>query len=131
MRRQVILHEEDVAFLDSLGLIWETLKESNQDWLIVYGYTVPVGYNIEKVDIAVTISPGYPMSPLDMAFFNPDLVRTDGKPINATNHHQPCDGKSWQRWSRHRTSQNPWQPGLDSIITHFLCINHWLEREFK
>ncbi len=131
MRRDVFLPEEDLAYLDSLGLEWETLRESNQEWLIVYGYSVPAGYNTSVVDIAITIPSGYPVSPLDMAYFNPGLTRIDGKAINATSHLQSLDCKSWQRWSRHRTAQNPWRPGIDNIITHFISINHWLEREFN
>jgi len=131
MRKQFVLPEEDVAYLDSLGLNWETLKESNLEWLILYGYTVPNGYNFPQVDVAITIPSGYPIAPLDMAYFSPGLNRVDGKTINAASHLQSLDGKSWQRWSRHRTAENPWQPGEDSIITHFISINHWLEREFK
>jgi hypothetical protein len=131
MRRQFFLPEEDTAYLDSLGLNWETLKESNLEWLIVYNFSVPNGYTITTVDVAVTISSGYPISALDMAYFSPELKRVDGIGINAANVMQNLDGKSWQRWSRHRTPQNPWQPGSDNISTHFASIVYWLEREFK
>jgi hypothetical protein len=39
--------------------------------------------------------------------------------------------KRYQQWSRHRTAQNPWRPGLDNVCTHLLQVNNWLEREFK
>lgn len=131
MRRQFVLPEEDTAYLDSLGLKWETLKESNLEWLVLYDYMVPAGYNVPKVDIAITIPSGYPIAPLDMAYFLPELKRIDGKSINAANAMQALDGKSWQRWSRHRTAQNPWQPGIDNLLTHIISIAYWLEREFK
>ena len=131
MRRQFTLPEEEEHYLDSLGLKWETLKESNLEWLIVYGLHVLDGYNVKQVDVAFTIPSGYPIAALDMAYFYPALKRIDGITIKATESTQPLDEKSWQRWSRHRTVQNPWDPEKDSIITHFISIIYWLEREFK
>lgn len=131
MRRDVILPEEDIEFLDTLGLSWETIIEANQQWLVIYQFVVPIGYSVKKVDIAILITTGYPVAPLDMAYFFPSLLREDGKPINATQAFQQLDGKLWQRWSRHRSAQNPWHPGEDSLLTHFVSINEWLEREFK
>lgn len=130
MRREVILPDEDIEYLDTLKFDWETIKEANQEWLIVHNYILPEGYNTEKADVAILITPGYPVSPLDMAYFLPRLNRIDGKLLGATESLQPLDGKSWQRWSRHRTAQNAWQPGVDNILTHFISIQHWLEREF-
>ena len=67
-------------------------------------------------------------SALDMVYFDPWLSRQDGKPIGAANVSQALDGKSYQRWSRHRTGQNPWKPGEDSIGTHIFLIEDWLQR---
>ena len=131
MRRQLILPDDDVAFLDSLGLNWETLRESNLEWLLIYNCSVPNGYTIPTVDIAISIPSGYPISALDMAYFYPELKLTSGKVINAANVPQTLDNKSWQRWSRHRTTQNPWQPGSDNISTHFASIYSWLEKEIR
>ena len=131
MRRDVVLPEEDVEFLESLGNDWETIKDANLEWLLVYGYPVPGGYNVKEVDVAVLITPAYPTAQLDMAYFNPGLNRVNGVEIKATQCQQHIDGKSWQRWSRHRTSENPWRVGIDNMMTHFVSINHWLEREVK
>jgi len=131
MRKDFTLPEEDVAYLDSIGLNWETYRESNQEWLIVHDYCLPEGYNVSVVDVLINITSGYPIAPLDMAYFNPSLLKKDGSSIKATEAIITIDGKTWQRWSRHRTAQNPWQPGIDNIITHFLSIKYWLEREIK
>jgi len=130
MRREIILPDEDIEYLDSLKLDWETIKDANIEWLIVHNFNVPKGYLTDKVDIAILITSGYPIAPLDMAYFLPALYRIDGQAINATESMQQLDEKSWQRWSRHRTAQNPWQPGVDNILIHFISIQHWLEREF-
>ena len=41
------------------------------------------------------------------------------------------DGKTWQRWSRHRTPANPWRPGLDNLATHFGLVEEWFGREVR
>jgi len=129
MRREFILPEDDICFLDSLGLAWETYIESNSQWLIIFGVSIPKGYNVESTDVAINIPPGYPVAQLDMAFFFPILNRIDNVAINATSHHQQINFKTWQRWSRHRPPNHPWIPGVDSIGTHLLYIINWLEKE--
>jgi len=129
-RRQFALLEEDVEFLDSLGLLWETLSESSGMWLLIYNYPVCGGYNVEKVTAAIKIEPGYPRTQLDMAYFYPGLSRQDGQPIGATSLQQ-IDGKPYQRWSRHRTGQNPWREGIDNVATHVSLVTRWFRQEFE
>ena len=38
-------------------------------------------------------------------------------------------GQEFQRWSRHRTGQNPWRPGIDNLHTHLSLVEEWLLRE--
>lgn len=128
-RRQFDLLEEDAEYLDARGLHWETLREGNALWLLVHSWPVPSGYNVSEVSVALRLT-GYPSGALDMAWFSPALARTDGVPIRATSARTVIDGRSWQRWSRHRTAQNPWRPGVDGIPTHLALVEHWLEREF-
>lgn len=66
-----------------------------------------------------------------MAYFSPGLARKDNQPIGATESTQALDGKSFQRWSRHRTNEAPWRPGDDDVATHLVLVANWLEREFK
>ena len=53
------------------------------------------------------------------------------KAIGATRNKQAIDGKTYQRWSRHRTAQNPWKAGFDGLETHVYLIEDWLVREFE
>lgn len=129
MRRQFQLPEEDIIFLDSLGLEWETVTDQNMQWVLIYEYPVTSGYNLEKVTVSIKIETGYPRTGLDMAYFHPALARLDSKPINALTT-QAIDGKQFQRWSRHRTSENPWREGVDDLSTHVSLINFWFEQEF-
>jgi hypothetical protein len=128
-RRQFRLPEGDVEGLEAAGFQWETIGAGG--WLLVHGYELPVGYNVERASVAVQIPGGYPNTPLDMVFFNPLLSRRDGRPIPATQGTVQIDGGSWQRWSRHYSPSHPWIPGEYNVITHLALVKHWLEREFK
>ena len=131
LRRQFDLPEEDVDYLEELGLSWETLVEGCVQWLMLHAVSLPEGYITREVSVAIRIPPGYPVAALDMAYFHPFLARRDGRAIPQANVVQQLDGKRWQRWSRHRTTQNQWQPGIDNVKSHLALIEHWLEREPK
>jgi len=128
VRRSFQLPQADAAHLAARGFEWEAIVE-NGHWLILHNFPVPPGYNHRAVMAAINIPPSYPDSQLDMVYFYPGLARNDGKPIQALSAHV-LDGKEWQRWSRHRTSQNPWRPGEDDLSSHLLLIEDWLLREF-
>lgn len=129
-RRQFSLPQEDSEWLDNLGLVYELVAEGGIPRVIIYGWPVPSGYNISKVDVNIRIDPGYPDTQIDMAYFSPALGRRDGRAIGAISD-DTFDGKVWQRWSRHRTGANPWRPGLDGLSTHFALIDDWLARELR
>lgn len=129
MRRQFALPEGDEAHLESLGLPWETLTEAGARWLLIREWRVPAGYNHPAVSIAVRIEPGYPDTQLDMVYVFPHLARVDRVGINNLTG-QSIDGKEWQRWSRHRTAENPWRPGIDDLSAHLFLVDDWFAREF-
>jgi hypothetical protein len=130
MRRQFSLPEADETFLESLGFRWETIIENNLRWLLLHDYSVPEGYDHRQVTLAINIGSGYPDAQLDMVFFSPALMRVDGLGIGAVSS-LTLDAKPFQRWSRHRTSLNPWRPGEDDIASHLALVEYWLQREFK
>lgn len=130
MRRQFDLLKEDQDYLEFLGLPWEAIKEGRMLWILLHDYELPEGYEPNKVSVAINIAAGYPRTQLDMVYFNPSIRRADNKPIGALSQ-QTIDGKIWQRWSRHRTKQNPWREGVDNLATHIALIEFWLDREFQ
>jgi hypothetical protein len=128
MRRDFKLPQEDRKFLDACGFKWETILNGNEQWLLLHDFPIPGGYNVEKATAAVLIVAGYPDSPLDMIYFKPSLARLDNRPIpNLTP--RIIDNQDFQQWSRHRTGENPWQPGDDCISTHLSLANHYLKNE--
>ena len=100
-------------------------------WVLLHDFPTHDGYTHARVTAAVRIETGYPQAELNMVYFFPALARKDGKAIGATQAVQQLDGKAFQRWSRHRTSENPWKAGRDYLGTHVLLIEDWLEREFE
>jgi hypothetical protein len=130
-RRDFKLPDRDLEFLNHLGLEWEAIRDHNAMWVIVYAMPLPPGYGRERVDVAIEILPGYPVSPLDMAYFYPSLARTDGLSIPNSDCMRPIGDKSWQRWSRHRAANNPWDPEQDDLDSHTALVHDWLEREFR
>jgi hypothetical protein len=129
LRKQFSLPEEDMEYLEALNIDFETIIEGNNRWLIIQKFSVPEGYNVVETQAAIKIENGYPVAQLDMIYFNPALTRKDNKPIKAITN-MVIDGRNFQRWSRHRTPQNPWRSGVDDISTHISLANFWLEREF-
>lgn len=130
MRRQFLLPEADVDYLNACGLQWETIIEGSWRWLLLHDFHIPDGYNVTSATAAVSITAGYPDAQLDMVYFYPPLAREDGRVIGALST-QTIGGRSFQRWSRHRTGANPWRPGEDDLSAHLTLVQHWLEREFK
>lgn len=130
MRRQFALPAEDMEWLESEQRQYELVAEGGVLRVVVYDFPVSSGYNMESVAVNVRIEPGYPDSQIDMVYFHPSLSRVDGRAIGAISGDN-FDGKTWQRWSRHRTPANPWRPGVDNLATHFALIQDWLARELK
>jgi hypothetical protein len=124
------LPEADQRYLNNLDLAWECLKDGNTQWIIIRGWKTPGGYNYPQVDLALLIPPLYPDTQIDMVYFSPYLARTDGAIIRQLT---DCliQQKKWQRWSRHRTGQNPWRPGIDDIASHLALVDDWLRCEFE
>ncbi len=130
LRRQFDLPEQDQVFLNEYGLPWETIVDGSQ-WVLIHDFPTHEGYNHPRVTAAIRMETGYPNTELNMVYFFPALARTDGRQIGATDAKQVIDGKSYQRWSRHRSGQNPWKIGRDSLGTHVILVEDWLAREFE
>lgn len=130
LRRQFDLLPQDREFLEEYGLPWETIIDGSQ-WVLIREFPTHEGYNHPRVTAAIRMETGYPNTELNMVYFFPALMRQDGKPIGATQATQAIDGRTFQRWSRHRTKKNPWKIGRDYLGTHVILIEDWLAREFE
>jgi hypothetical protein len=131
LRRDFDLLPDDAQFLADYGLPWEAVSDGSQ-WVLIHQFPAQHdGYNHKIVTIAIRLETGYPNTELNMVYVHPPLARRDGRPIGATDASQDILGVIYQRWSRHRTPQNPWKPGQDRIGSHIILIEDWFEREFE
>ena len=128
-KREFRLPSGDEDYLSSLGLKWETIRDGNLRWLLIYGWKAPQGYNHDVVTLALLIPDSYSDGQIDMVYFREHLARRDGRPIPNLVHQTIC-GAQWQRWSRHRTTANPWRAGVDDVASHLGLVDDWLRREF-
>lgn len=131
LRRDFALPQEDVEYLNALGLPWETITEESAQWLLVHGFSVPGGFTVDQSTVALRLPGDYLTAGVDMAYFHPSLVRANGTQIPATSGSVQIRGQSYQQWSRHRTAQNPWRPGVDNISTHMGLVEEWLAKAIK
>lgn len=122
------LTDDDRVFLSELTHDYEIIPEGRVHWLVIKNFPIPEGYNVSHSDLSIRIEPNYPEQQLDMAYFAENLSLLSGKAIKAL---APAThlGRNWQRWSRHRTPQNPWRVGVDGLETHVWQIDEFLKRE--
>lgn len=122
--RDFDLLPDDEATLDSTGLVWEARHVSGERWLFLRNYPVPAGLLPERADLGLRLSANYPMTEIDMAYFNPPLQ--PAQPREIPNLALVAVGDtSWQQWSRHRPAGS-WRPGVDGLDTHLAFVAHFL-----
>lgn len=128
-RGEVRLPVQDEEFLVAQGYDWQAVAENGKQWLLISDFPLPSGYTTDRATVAVAIPPGYPDTQLDMAWFNPPVLRRDGRRIGQTQLTKTIASRAFQGWSRHRTRQNPWRPSVDCLSSHLGLVSYWLERE--
>ena len=128
LRREFVLPPEDLATLERLGYPWETILVGKAQWLLIHDYPIPAGYKPRVASLAFNIPTLYPDAQIDMVNFNPPLAPTGKQTIRKLTNRE-LDGKTWQQWSRHRTGENPWRPGIDDLEAHLELVDYWLRRE--
>lgn len=122
---------EDLNFLNNTYTDkWTIFEENRLKLLKIVDFEIPDGYKHKKVDLIIIIPPMYNSVQLDMAYFFPQLKRNDNKVIDrATDRNM--EGKLYQQWSRHRTSDSEWIVGEDNIETHIDLIKFFLREELN
>ena len=129
LRQDFRMPEADEAYLQSRGLQWEAIVDSGNRLILIHGWKLPAGYNHTEASLALLIPANYPDSQIDMVYFKQHLARLDGKAIGSLTGFT-IGGVTWQRWSRHRTQENPWRVGIDDVASHLTLVDEWLRREF-
>lgn len=130
LRRDFDLPEEDVQFLNSLGLKWEAIQEGSVRAIILYGFLMPQPFQPTEVNLKIKIPNDYTSgAALDMFFTDSHIARSDGASIKALTESAVFDGKKWWQWSRHYPKGTKWRPGTDNLGTHISFVQHVLDEE--
>ena len=118
------LTKNDIEYLNyRFNGYWEEKTEETRH-LIIKNYPLPVGYNIDKVELMIIIPSGYPMAALDMFYLYPEVHKKNKQEIPAICH-MGYFAKNWQRWSRHYS----WKPGIHTLSTHIEVVENILKKE--
>lgn len=89
--------------------------------VVLPGFPLPSGLQIERSDLLLRLSPGYPDIAPDMWWFDPPVLRGDGRPFPQTQVEEAHLGRKWQRWSRHFDGAQ-WRPGVDSLESYLALV---------
>ena len=128
-RRDFALLDADDAYLDQLGLRWETVNDAGRRWLLIHHYPVPVGYTAQRTLLALEVPPTYPGAQIDMFYTNPPLALASGRAIDCTHIPATINGVAFNGWSRHRGPGSPWNPSVDNVSTHLALVESALLKE--
>ncbi|MBX9609843.1 MAG: multiubiquitin domain-containing protein [Gammaproteobacteria bacterium] len=133
-RRMFHLLDVDERFLDGLGLLWETIIETDQPnqqrrWLLIDNYPVPPGFTAGHTRLALEIPPTYPGAQIYGFYTSPPLALKAGHPIPSTQLAAVILGVAFNGWSRHRGDQFPWNPAADNVVTHLALVDAAMTRE--
>lgn len=120
------LPDADVAHLQGRGISHTVTTESNMTCVVISGWPLPPGFNVESADLLIRLSPGYPDVHPDMWWFAPAVYLANGTKLNATEVSEPHLGRTWQRWSRH-LQKGQWQSGVDGLESYMALIRRDLE----
>ncbi len=119
------LSEEDIEYLNANFSCWKPVSEGGEYGIIICDYPLPSSkYTPEKSDLMIIIPTDYPVVEIDMFYFSPAIVRTDGEAIACLadeNHFN----KNWQRWSRHYE----WNPNHHNVVYHLSWVEDTLKNE--
>lgn len=97
--------------------------EGGRRWLIFDVYPLPKGLSPRAVAIALEIPPSYPRAEIDMFYCHPAVGRDDGGAIPQTEARETIEGRTYQRWSRHRGAQSRWDAKTDTVLTHLTLVD--------
>ena len=94
--------------------------------IVIPSFLLPRGFTATVADLLLRLAPGYPDMQPDMWWFEPEVRRTDGQVIPATQSQEAYLGRTWQRWSRH-LNPGQWRSGVDSLESYLALVRTELE----
>ncbi len=116
------LLEEDEAYLNGKGYVYELVPDGDNAGVIIKGYAVSSGkYDQAVVDLLICIQKGYNDARLDNFYVDPPVrMKSTGQYPQNANVFEDHAGRKWQRFSRHLPQ---WRPGIDTL-QNFMPLVH-------
>jgi hypothetical protein len=121
---QHYLPEIDIDFLREKGFDFEELQAGGQVQLIIRNFQLPAAYTPRTCDLMLKIPAGFPNANPDMFWTCPTIHLVNGTLPKSAEVMEVCNGRTWQRWSRHSAS---WRPGIDSLRSKLRSVIAELE----
>jgi len=121
-----VLPPNDQGYLDERFPGCSVMNDGGMIAVVLPGFPLPAGFTTERADLLLRLSPGYPDVHPDMWWFEPHVVRVDGRPIPATDAREHYLGRTWQRWSRH-LNPGQWRAGIDSLESYLSLVRSELK----
>ncbi len=121
-----MLPPNDQGYLDERFPGCSVTNDGGMIAVVVPGFPLPAGFTTGRADLLLRLSPGYPDVHPDMWWFEPYVVRVDGRPIPATDAREQHLGRTWQRWSRH-LNPGQWRTGIDSLESYLSLVRSELK----
>lgn len=132
LRREFLLPEEDIQFLNGLGIEWEAIQDGNTRGVILCGFQMPQPFQPRKLNLKIKVPQDYTSgAALDMFFTDEHVTRSDGKSIERLTESNHFDNRKWWQWSRHYPKNTKWRPGINTLSTHISYIQHILNEEAR
>ena len=120
-----MLPDEDRNYLLERFRPFSEAVENGAICVVLPDFPLPAGLAPDRADLLLRLNPGYPDIPPDMWWFDPAVVRLDGREISQTQVHESHLGRVWQRWSRHLYA-GQWRPGVDSLKSYLSLVEREL-----
>jgi hypothetical protein len=121
---QHYLPEIDIEFLRDKGFDFEEYQVVGEVHLIIHNFQLPPAYRPGTCDLLLKLPAGFPNANPDMFWTSPTVQLLNGNCPMSANVMEVCNGRTWQRWSRHSAS---WRPGVDSLRSKLRSVQVELE----
>ena len=111
------------ALSQSIGREVQVEEADGRLHAIIKKAMLPPGtYSKDESDVLLLADYQYPMSAMDMFFMEEAVVHIR---IPLPEHAKTVEshlGRQWRRWSWHRPQNNPWKPGVDSLLSQWTLV---------
>jgi hypothetical protein len=121
-----MLPAADTQYLNQRAPGHAVSSEAGMTCIVIPRFELPAGLTQRASDLLLRLSPGYPDIPPDMWWFDPPILRVDGREIPCTQSRERHVGRDWQRWSRH-LSPGQWRSGIDSLESFLAIVRRELQ----